>query len=321
MRIEKNDVDMRTALCDTLMELSETNQEIVWLDADLMASSGMKRYQKAFPDRAIDCGIQESNMLGVAAGLSAEGLVPFVHSFAPFASRRIADQIFVSGVYARQNLRIVGSDPGISACSNGGTHISLEDVGILRSLPGTVILDPCDAVQLTQVVRQSVLKRGIYYIRLTRKSKFRFYEPSRSFSIGRAATAAEGSDLTLITAGAVCMAEAFKAADILGKKGISVRILDMFTLKPLDVEAVLKAAGDTGTVLTLENHNVMNGLGSAVAEVLAENRCDVTFRRMGVPDCAGEVGTVDYLLEKYQMSTACVAETALELLNMKNRVV
>ena len=139
---------MRTALADTLIELEGTNDRILWLDADLMASSGMNRFKAAYPDKVINCGIQEANMFGVATGLSEEGFIPFVHSFGAFASRRIADQIFMSGVYARQDVRIVGSDPGISAGPNGGTHISLEDIGILRSLPGTIILEPVSYTHL-----------------------------------------------------------------------------------------------------------------------------------------------------------------------------
>lgn len=314
MEIKNCSMDMRTALCSTLIELFKANGKIVWLDADLMASSGMKPLKEAFPDRVINCGIQESNMLGVAGGLSAEGMIPFVHSFSAFSSRRIADQIFVSGIYARQNIRIIGSDPGISACANGGTHMSLEDVGILRSFPKSIVLDPCDAAQLIQVTRQSIEQKGIYYIRLMRKSKSQMYEPTQKFEIGKAVTAAEGSDLTIITAGTICMTEAIEAAKMLGKKGISVRIIDMFTIKPLDQQAVLKAARETGAIITLENHNIINGLGSAVAEVLAENNCNVKFKRMGVPDSVGEVGTVEYLLEKFKISRTYIAENAVAML-------
>ena len=310
--------DMRTALADTLIELEGTNDRILWLDADLMASSGMNRFKAAYPDKVINCGIQEANMFGVAAGLSEEGFVPFVHSFSAFASRRIADQIFMSGIYARQNVRIVGSDPGLSAGPNGGTHISLEDMGILRTLPGTMILDPCDPVQLKAVTAQSIDRKGIYYIRLMRKSKDQFYEEGTSFEIGRASILKEGGDLSVITCGTVCVREALKAAEILEKEHIHVRIIDMFTVKPLDREAVLKAAAETGAIITLENHNIYNGLGSAVAEVIAEEGIRIPFKRMGVPDSVGEVGTLDYLLCKFGMDGASVAKTAKELIEKKS---
>lgn len=309
--------DMRTALADTLIRLERDNDRILWLDSDLMASSGMNKFKEAYPDRVINCGIQEANMFGVAAGLSEEGFIPFVHSFSAFASRRITDQIFMSGIYARQNVRVVGSDPGLSAGPNGGTHISLEDMGILRSLPGTIILDPCDPVQLNAVVEQSAAKKGIYYIRLMRKSKDQFYEEGTSFEIGRASILKGGEDLSVITCGTVCIREALRAAEVLEKDGIHVRIIDMFTVKPLDREAVLKAAAETGAIITLENHNIYNGLGSAVAEVIAESGLSIPFKRMGVPDSVGEVGTLDYLLQKFGMDADAVAGTAKELLARK----
>lgn len=309
--------DMRTALADTLIRLEQDHDRILWLDSDLMASSGMNKFKEAYPDRVINCGIQEANMFGVAAGLSEEGFIPFVHSFSAFASRRITDQIFMSGIYARQNVRVVGSDPGLSAGPNGGTHISLEDMGILRSLPGTIILDPCDPVQLNAVAEQSVAKKGIYYIRLMRKSKDQFYEEGTSFEIGRASILKEGEDLSVITCGTVCIREALRAAELLEKDGIHVKIIDMFTVKPLDREAVLKAAAETGAIITLENHNIYNGLGSAVAEVIAESGLSIPFKRMGVPDSVGEVGTLDYLLQKFGMDADAVAGTAKELLARK----
>ena len=309
--------DMRTALADTLIRLEQDHDRILWLDSDLMASSGMNKFKEAYPDRVINCGIQEANMFGVAAGLSEEGFIPFVHSFSAFASRRITDQIFMSGIYARQNVRVVGSDPGLSAGPNGGTHISLEDMGILRSLPGTIILDPCDPVQLNAVVEQSAAKKGIYYIRLMRKSKDQFYEEGTSFEIGRASILKGGEDLSVITCGTVCIREALRAAELLEKDGIHVRIIDMFTVKPLDREAVLKAAAETGAIITLENHNIYNGLGSAVAEVIAESGLSIPFKRMGVPDSVGEVGTLDYLLQKFGMDADAVAGTAKELLARK----
>lgn len=309
--------DMRTALADTLIRLEQDHDRILWLDSDLMASSGMNKFKEAYPDRVINCGIQEANMFGVAAGLSEEGFIPFVHSFSAFASRRITDQIFMSGIYARQNVRVVGSDPGLSAGPNGGTHISLEDMGILRSLPGTIILDPCDPVQLNAVAEQSVAKKGIYYIRLMRKSKDQFYEEGTSFEIGRASILKGGEDLSVITCGTVCIREALRAAELLEKDGIHVRIIDMFTVKPLDRETVLKAAAETGAIITLENHNIYNGLGSAVAEVIAESGISIPFKRMGVPDSVGEVGTLDYLLQKFGMDADAVAGTAKELLARK----
>lgn len=307
--------DMRTTLADTMIELAHSNERILWLDGDLMASSGMNKFKAAYPDRVINCGIQEANMFGIAAGLSEEGFIPFIHSFAAFASRRIADQIFVSGIYARQNVRIVGSDPGISAGPNGGTHISLEDIGILRSMPKTVILEPCDPVQLKFVLAETTGDKGIFYIRLMRKTKDQFYEEGAPFRIGRACILRKGSDLSVITCGTICIKESMEAARILESEGIHVRIIDMFTIKPLDLDMIRRAAAETKAILTLENHNIYNGLGSAVAEVIAEEGIQIPFKRLGVPDTVGEVGTTDYLLHKFGMDAASVAAAAKLLLS------
>lgn len=306
--------DMRTTMADTLIHLAQNNDRIIWLDADLMASSGISKFKSAFPDRAINCGIQEANMFGVAAGLSEEGFIPFVHSFGAFASRRIADQIFISGIYAHQNIRIVGSDPGISAGPNGGTHISLEDIGILRSLPKTIILEPCDPIQLKSVITQTTEEKGIFYIRLMRKTSDQFYPEDISFKIGQASILKNGGDLTIITCGTICIVEALKAAEALEKEGIHTRIIDMFTIKPLDSDSVIKAAAETKAIITLENHNIYNGLGSAVAEVIAEQGITIPFKRLGAPDTVGEVGTIDYLLDKFSMNAAAIIATAQTLL-------
>lgn len=312
--MKQYETDMRTALADVLIELEQSNDKILWLDADLLASSGMNRFKEIYPDKAINCGIQEANMFGVAAGLSEEGFIPFIHSFGAFASRRIADQIFVSGIYAQKNVRIVGSDPGISAGPNGGTHISLEDIGILRTLPGTVILEPCDPIQLKFVIAQTAALKGIFYIRLMRKTKDRFYEKDSAFEIGKACVLREGDGLSIITCGTICIKEALKAAQILEAEGIQVRIIDMFTIKPLDRDTVLKAAAETKAILTLENHNICNGLGSAVAEVIAEEGIQIPFKRLGAPDTVGEVGTIDYLLHKFGMDAAAIVTAAKSLL-------
>lgn len=306
--------DMRTALADTLIEEARANDKILWLDADLMSSSGMNKFKEAFPEKVINCGIQEANMFGVAAGLSEEGFLPFIHSFGAFASRRIADQIFMSGIYARQNVRIIGSDPGISAGPNGGTHISLEDMGILRSLPKTTVLEPCDPIQLKAVISQTIDLKGIFYIRLMRKTKDQFYEEGTPFSIGKASVLKDGDDLSIITCGTICIKEALEAAGLLEQNGIRTKIVDMFTIKPLDRKAVIEAAAGTKALITLENHNIYNGLGSAVAEVLAEEGIRIPFRRLGAPDMTGEAGTTPYLLRKFGMDADAVVRTARELL-------
>lgn len=321
MNIQNGDMEMRQSFIATLSELADTDRRIVFLDSDLSSSSGSGAFKKAHPDRFFNCGIQESNMVGVAAGLSAGGFIPFVHSFAAFLSRRTTDQIFLSCAYAGRNVRLVGSDPGVAGCANGGTHMALEDVAILRSIPGITILDASDPAMLAQITRESVARPGVCYFRLTRKSKAKLYGDANRYAIGKAHTALdEGRDATIMSSGLIGMTEALKAAELLAKDGIRVRVLDMFTLAPLDEQAVLDAAADTGAIVTLDNHGVNGGLGTMVAEILAEqvSGTKVLFKRLGATGF-GEVGTLEYILGKFRMDAPSVANTVKELIQKKRK--
>lgn len=284
---------MRDVYASTLAELAREDQHVVSLDADLMNSVGLVPFAKEFPDRVIDCGIQEANMFGTAAGMSAVGMVPFVHTFACFASRRIADQIFVSGAFARANVRIIGSDPGVTAAFNGATHMPFEDIGILRGIPQVTVIEPTDAVMLEDMVRQTKALKGIFYIRMSRKNAMQVYQQGSTFEIGKVAKVKEGSDVTLFASG-ICVSESMIAAEKLAEEGISAEVVNVFTIKPIDVAGIVESVSKTGAAVTAENHNIINGLGSAVSEVLAENK-PVPLERVGVKDRFGEVGSVDYL--------------------------
>lgn len=313
MDIRNGDTELRQELMLTLTELADKDGRIVFLDSDLAASSGSGVFKKAHPERFFNCGIQEANMVGVAAGLSAGGFIPFAHSFAAFMSRRTTDQIFLSCAYAGQNVRLIGSDPGVAGSANGGTHMALEDVAILRSIPGITIIDPSDPEMLKQTVRESIDRPGVYYFRLFRKTKARLYPAENRYRIGKAHVALDaGRDATIISAGFIGMVEALKAAERLAADGIRVRVIDMFTLCPMDEEAVLDAADNSGAIVTLDNHNVNGGLGTMVAEILAGRKC-IPFRRLGA-DSFGEVGTQEYILEKFRMDAASVAAVVKELL-------
>ena len=308
-----HDLDLRTVYVNCLLQLGEEFPSLVVLDADLASSTGTGRFAERFPERFFDCGIQEADMAGVGAGLAVGGMLPIIHSFAAFTGRRMTDQVFLSCGYARANVRIVGADPGICAAKNGGTHMALEDVGILRTIPQMVILDPSDAVSLAQLLRQTLETPGVYYLRLNRKAKWKIYGEDATIRIGKANTVLEGSDVTLIASGTVCVPEAILAAQALAKKGVSARVLDMATIKPLDSEAVRRAAKETRAIITVENHNIIGGLGSAVAEVLAESGT-VPFARIGVPDVFGQVGTVDELQQFYGITAEAIEHRALVLL-------
>jgi transketolase len=311
---------LREANCGILKELARQDSRIVVLDADLMNSSGFLEFKREFPDRAFDCGIQEANMAGVAGGLSSMGMIPVIHSFASFTGRRMTDQVFMAGVYAGQNIKILGTDPGAANAANGGTHMALEDTGIMRSLPGITIVSPSDEVMLACILPQIIFTPGMFYIRLVRKTKTLIYDPGVAFSLGKAHTVREGRDLAIFAEGAIMVPEALRAAEMLEQEGIRARVVDMFTLKPLDTGAVLAAARETGAILTAENHSILNGLGSAVAEVLAENRLALPFCRIGFRDTCGETGSVDYILEKYGLSAARIAEAGKRLVREKPRL-
>lgn len=314
-KIETEAVEMRSVFAQVMEEMSSKDNRVIYLDADLMNSIGMANYWKEHPDKAINCGIQEANMIGVAAGMSATGLIPFVHTFGTFASRRVMDQVFVSAAYAKLNVRIIGSDPGITASLNGGTHMPFEDMGMMRCIPEVTIIEPTDSIMLADMVRQTKEKYGVFYIRLSRKKCEKIYEDGSTFEIGKAAKIRDGKDVTIFATG-ICVAEAVKAAELLEKEGISAAVSNMFTIKPIDKDAVIEAAKTTGAIVTAENHNIINGLGSAVAEVLAEN-ASAPLERIGAKDCFGEVGPVDYLKERFQMTAADIAEAAKKAIAKK----
>lgn len=312
---EKEVKEMRAAYCETLMELADKNKDVIVLDADLMSSMGMVPFLKTYPERTFNVGIQEANMVGVAAGLSATGKVPFAHTFGPFATRRCYDQVFLSCGYAKLNVRIIGSDPGVTAAFNGGTHMPFEDMGIMRNIPEITILEPVDSVMLKDLIKQTSDLYGVFYIRLLRKNAVKVYEEGSTFEIGKAVELREGSDVTIIATG-IMVDEALKAAEELKNDGISARVLNIFTLKPIDKKAIIKCAEETGAIVTLENHSVVNGLGSAVAEVLVENR-PVPMERIGVNDEFGEVGPENYLRERFNLTSKDIVKKVMKVLERK----
>ena len=306
---------MRDVYSKTLINLAHRDERVVALDSDLMKSMGIIPFCKAHPTRTFNCGVQEANMIGVAAGLSATGKVPFAHSFGVFATRRCFDQVFLSAAYAKLNIRIIGSDPGITAAFNGGTHISFEDMGLMRAVPGSTVIEPVDSVMLANLMDQLLEPYGVFYMRLVRKHAVSVFKKGSTFKIGKAITLQSGSDVTIIATG-LLVSEALTAAETLSKKGISARVLNVFTLKPLDREAVIKCANETGAIVTAENHSIYNGLGSAVAEVLTESS-PVPMLRIGAQDRFGQVGPLDYLKREYGLDAENIVKQAENVLKLK----
>ena len=305
---EKEAREMRAVYCETLQQLARENGRIAVLDADLVGSSGTKPFFNEFPDRAIDCGIQENNMIGVAAGMSAAGMIPFAHSFGPFASRRCVDQIFISCAYAKLNVRIVGSDPGVTAAYNGGTHMPFEDMGTLMSIPQITLLEPTDSVQLRWMIRQLEKEYGVYYIRMLRKNAVGVFEEGSDFELGKIARLKEGADVAIVCSG-ILVGEALKAAAALEAQGVSAAVLNAFTWKPLDAETLAEYAANCGCVVTAENHNITGGLGAAVAASLSRTR-PVPVEMVGVNDEFGEVGTEDFLRKRFDLTADHIIRAA-----------
>jgi transketolase len=308
--------DMRETYNDTLVELARKDERIVLLEADLMKASGTVPFSKAFPERTFNIGVAEANMVGVAAGLSSVGKIPFAATFTAFAGRKTYDQFFISGNYAGLNVKLTGTDPGISAAFNGGTHMAFEDGGLMRNIPGLVVFEPADNVSLAALVRASAQHKGCTYMRLHRKGGNELYGPGESFELGKGKVLKEGKDVTLMAIGFIMVPEALKAAELLEKEGISAAVVDMHTVKPIDRELVVAMAKKTGAIVTCENHQVVNFLGSAVAEVLVEEY-PVPMRRIGIQDRFGEVGTQDWLLENFNLTATDIARAAGEAVALK----
>jgi len=308
--------EMRAVYSATLMEMAEKDERIVAVQADLTGAHGMKAFAAKFPDRSFNVGVAEANMAGIAAGLAATGKIPFIHSFATFVTRRCFDQITISICYAGvKNVRIVGSDPGVSAELNGGTHMALEDVGIMRTLPGMTIFEPVDTVQLRAALPVLAYREGPVYIRLLRRKAAPVFPTDYQFKPDKADVLRDGGDVTIIATG-VCVSEALAAAGRLDASGIQARVLNIHTVKPIDTEAIIQAATETGAIVTAENHNIIGGLGSAVAEVLAEER-PTPLLRIGVRDRHGEVGKQDYLMRTFGITAADIENAVQGVIRRK----
>ncbi|MCL2374455.1 MAG: transketolase family protein, partial [Treponema sp.] len=259
------DKEMRAVYCETLIRLAEKDSRIFILEADLMRASGTMPFKAAFPDRAINAGVAEANMVGVAAGLSAAGKIPFATTFACFAARRAFDQFFISANYAQLNVKLVGTDPGITAAFNGGTHMPFEDLGLMRLIPNLWVFEPSDSVSLEKLLEAAAVHEGCTYTRILRKAVPALYKPEERFEMGKGKVLKDGKDIVIISLGAIMAGQALKAAEELSKQGISAAVIDALSVKPLDGELILDYAAKTGRIVTAENHQVSCGLGSAVA--------------------------------------------------------
>lgn len=305
----------KDAIFSTLTRLLETDPDTIYLDADLMTTLGTYPYHLEHPDRAINAGIAEANMMGVAAGLASAGFKPIAHTFGPFASRRCFDQVFLSAGYAGNAITVIGTDPGVCAAFNGGTHMPFEDVALYRAIPGATVMEITDPAMFEAVLPQAVNLPGVKYLRVGRRAAARVYRAGSAFQVGQGIRLREGHDLTLVASG-IMVHEAMQAAKQLAGENISAEVLDMFTIKPLDKETLLDSARRTGAVLVAENHNKIGGLYAAVCEALASS-FPVPAACVAVEDEYGEVGPQDYLQERFGLTAGHIVSVARELIRRK----
>ena len=298
-------------------ELLANDPKIVYLDADLMSCIGTLKLAKD-NDRVIECGIAEANMVGVAAGLAAAGFKPICHSFGIFSSRRVFDQAFLSAGYAKNDITILGSDAGVSAALNGGTHMPFEDMALYSALPGATVIDVSDATCLDSVLRQCPDRPGVKYIRFSRKDYAKIYDEGSELPIGKAVTLREGTDVVIFACG-LMLYESLNAAEMLAKEhGISAAVVDCFTVKPIDREAVAAWAKKCGAAVVAENHNRFGGLYSAVSQVLLEE-APIPAGVVAVEDEFGEVGPQSYLAKRFGLTAEHIVNVAKDVIARKRR--
>ena len=310
---EVKKIATRASYGAALVELGKEHEDVIVLDADLAAATQTGMFKKEFPERHIDCGIAECNMVGVAAGLAACGKIPFAASFAMFSAGRAFEQVRNSVGYPHLNVKIVGSHAGISVGEDGATHQCCEDIGLMRTIPGMVILNPADHYEMRAAVKAAIEYNGPVYLRLGRLAVESVNNnDDYKFEIGKGITLRDGSDITVIATG-LLVGEAVKAADALKDQGISVRVIDMHTIKPLDREIILKAAKETGKIVTAEEHNVIGGLGDAVASVLSEE-CPTPLVKIGVNDEFGHSGPAVDLLQQFGLCASHIEEVVKKAL-------
>ena len=308
---EVKKIATRESYGNALVELGAEHDNLIVLDADLAAATKTGVFKKAYPDRHIDCGIAECNMMGIAAGLSTTGIVPFASTFAMFAAGRAFEQVRNSIGYPHLNVKIGATHAGISVGEDGATHQCNEDIALMRTIPGMVILNPADDVEAKACVKAAYEYNGPVYLRFGRLAVPVINDrPDYIFELGKGVVLREGKDVTIVATG-LCVSSALEAAEKLAADGIDAKIINIHTIKPLDEELIVAAAKETGKVVTVEEHSVIGGLGSAVCDALAE-KCPVPVKKIGVQDVFGESGPAVALLAKYKLDGEGVYEQVKE---------
>lgn len=297
-----------------LVDLGKENEDIIVLDADLSGSTKTSMFNKEYPDRFINVGVAEQNLIGMAAGIATVGKIPYASSFAMFATGRAFEILRNSVGYPNLNVKVCATHAGITVGEDGASHQALEDIACVRAIPNFTVIVPSDAIEAEMVVKEISKIQGPFYVRLGR-AKIPVINDNKDYKleIGKGVTLKEGNDITIIATG-IMVNEALEARKILSEKGINARIINMHTIKPIDKDIIIKAAEETKGIITAEEHNIIGGLGSAVAEVLSENH-PTLLKRIGVRDVFGESGNPDDLMKKYGLKSSDIVKSAVELLS------
>ena len=307
--------DCRDALSDTLVSLGETDDRVVVVNNDSVGSSKTTAFMSRFPDRLVNVGIAEQNMVGVGAGLANAGKIPFVCAASCFLTGRALEQIKTDIAYSNANVKLVGVSPGMAYGPLGATHHSIEDMAWLRAIANMTVVVPADPVETEQAVRSAYATEGPIFLRVSRTGVPLIHDESYRFAAGKADRLREGSDVTLISNG-ILVWRALAAADLLSENGIEARVLNMATVRPIDRDAIVSAARETGAIVTIEEHTVMGGLGSAVAEVVVEE-APAPMKMMGVPGTFAPTGDTDWLLEYFHLTAEGIRDAAVDLVSKR----
>lgn len=300
----------RQSYGEELAKLGEENDKIVVLDADLSTATKTEIFAEKFPNRFINVGIAEQNLMGIAAGLSTFGKIPYASTFAVFAAGRAYEQIRNSIAYPKLNVKICATHAGITVGEDGATHQMLEDLGLMRGLPNMTVMCTSDDIQTKWAVREIAKLNGPVYLRLCRMATPIIYDITQNFEIGKGVQIGDGTDATIIATG-VTVSEAIKAQEVLKENGVNVRVVDIHTIKPIDKELIIKCAKETKRIITVEDHNIIGGLGSAVCEVLSEEY-PVKVERMGIPDTFGRSGKAEELMKLYKIDCMAIVDKVLK---------
>ena len=299
-----------------LADLGRRYENLVVVDADLQRATETYFFQEKFPDRHFDVGIAEANMVGISAGLALSGKIAFCGTFACFITQRVCDQVTISVAYCRANVKLAGVEPGLASGRNGASHQSMLDLAIMRAIPNMTVFVPGDAIETRAIMEYMMEHPGPAYMRAPRGETPAILPEGYRFEVGKAVPMRDGDDVTIITCG-IMLPRALDAADQLSSERISARVINMSSIKPLDEEAILDAASETGCIVTAENHNTLGGLGSAVAETVSSRR-PVPVLRVGIHDVFGEVGTAEWLAEKFRIGATHIAQASREAIERKS---